>query len=138
MMKPTLTDQEFVEKLQACLSVSDGWFDICRGFSFTPSQITKLCEVSTEKEFPQVYLRSLNLTSEDIDILIKSDNTVALRKIFDSIPLLTPEQIEIGLNHPINFVREGALKHQNCTEAQKVQYFLKWGSGHHENIAPSL
>lgn len=68
-----------------------------------------------------------NIKPEHIDMLLDSGTFCSKLVVFESAVRLTEKQIEFGLNCDSGLIQELAAKHQNCTEAQRVRYYLRGG-----------
>lgn len=69
----------------------------------------------------------LPISAEHVDFFMNSGYHYAMEIMFSGPYPVTQEHISIGLNSEEYAVRIEAYHHENCTEAQKVAYLLKWG-----------
>lgn len=124
-MKLTMTDKEFDDMLE---DDSANTIVFCGLYSFTPDQITKLCKLSLLDKVGPASLLKMELSKEQIDILLTTNNEYTLHQMFVcGVKMMTPDQINVGLSHKMQCIRSAAYEHPSCTDEQKIAYHLKWG-----------
>lgn len=99
------------------------------GKLFTDAQLDQLCSdfLSNDLRFVEAILARPELKPHHIDLVLCRVGHYAINSVFRVCKNLTPEQIDIGLNHEIYYVRKNAYLNPCCNEAKKVWYHLKYG-----------
>lgn len=98
---------------------------------FSHTQISDMCSVALRNMMPSAIIGKmvsrLPLTDGHIDILLTSKWDTDIAEVFDNRPIMTPAQIEFGLNHEDVLCRDAAYNHPCCTDEMRIKHNLKFG-----------